>query len=377
MGYIFDGENKLITVSGVTGVLVSDLYSRWKDWVSESDNSKYYDAFRTFGGDPTIQGQFAPSYYFLVNDWKIFVPSGNSISFEVNLYSDGGDSPFIVDQGASVTNRNSDAVIVDQGVTETLNYDGVVTIDTTNGLPGTTYPKGTAAVPVNNLTDAITIANERNIRELHIYGEVIFDQDLNDFEVRGGNLSDRIIAQGVNLSGTTFRQLFLGGSFIGPVAGDNVILDDGVSNVSGFFQRTGFRGSISLAEGSESNFVDCFSLVPGSASPSLFLGNDMSVSIRRYSGGMAIYDCRTGTTMTIEYTGGNCRILSGNTGGYLEVRGITKLTDQSSGTQVVTNGVVGPLIWNTPISGTTAEGTAGYELYIARLQAALAAALSA
>ena len=63
---IFSGESKHIIVkSGVTEIDVQvDLYSDWKEWVVESDNSKYLQAFRTFGGDPTITGQFAPRYFF-------------------------------------------------------------------------------------------------------------------------------------------------------------------------------------------------------------------------------------------------------------------------------------------------------------------------
>jgi len=338
----FNGISREIVVSsGVTEVDVAiDLYSEWKRWSVTENNLKFIQAFRTFGGDPTISGQFAPSYFFLMNNWKVIVDYGN-VSFGVNLYSEDGSSPFIVGVGASVTNRNSDAVIVDNGISENLDFGGVVHINSIIGTTGTNYPVGTVASPVNNIGDAITIATNRNIQEFHIYGEVLINQNLNDFIVFGGNLRDVINIDNVNVSGTTFKQCLIYGNGFGDCALDNCILLD-VYGISGFFQNCGFKGSIGLSDNTEVTMVNCFSQIPGNNSPSLYLGNDISLSLRNYSGGLGIYDCKTGTTVTLEYNAGNCKILSGNTGGEIVVRGIAKFTDQSSGTTIETNGLIIP-----------------------------------
>ena len=66
MSYTFDGVAKKIYLpSGMTVLDLQDLYSRWKDWVRTSDNSKYPLAFYAVGGDIVE----IPLYLFEQNDW--------------------------------------------------------------------------------------------------------------------------------------------------------------------------------------------------------------------------------------------------------------------------------------------------------------------
>jgi len=340
--FIFSGDSKsIIIVSGVTNVNVQDMYSRWKEWAQVSDNSKYLGAFRTFGGDPTIAGQFAPSYYFLTNGWRVLVDFGE-VDFGVNLYTDELEPPVIVGLGSAASIRNSDAVTVDIGVEQSLDYNEKIIVNSLVGVAGTTYPIGTSALPVSNIADALTIANERFIHELHIFGTTIFNVDVHDFVVFGGNIRDVAIFQNVNISGTTFKECVLEGTYDGLIVAEKVQLADGLICGSGYFRDSGLLGKIMVRDGSDFNLLNCSSLVSGSGSPELFLGNDISLNLRKYSGGMAFYDIRSGTTVTAEYLAGNCEIMSGCTGGLIQVRGIAKLTDESSGTTVGTQGLLIP-----------------------------------
>jgi len=97
MPVIFDGPNRLIIVaSGTLSIEMSDVYSRWKDWVQTSDNSKYLKAFSVVGGEPTVQGQTITPYFFLENDWKVDAYSQDPYQFHpldvegIVLSSDGG-----------------------------------------------------------------------------------------------------------------------------------------------------------------------------------------------------------------------------------------------------------------------------------------------
>jgi len=116
MKVTFDGPNKLITINDdVTYIDVgTDLYSAWKHWWLEDDNSKYAQAFRTFGGDPTNADgtQFAPQYFFLMNGWRVVV-DGTNVTFHTNLYTDEGESPYIIKNNGSVSAAISDAQVVD------------------------------------------------------------------------------------------------------------------------------------------------------------------------------------------------------------------------------------------------------------------------
>ena len=100
MAYTFDGVNKLITLSaGTTALSVRDIWSRWADFVSLSDNCKFLPAFFQTGGDiiSASAGTSIPSYIFLINGWTIRPQEANhtlNVSGGVLLVLGGGD-PFV------------------------------------------------------------------------------------------------------------------------------------------------------------------------------------------------------------------------------------------------------------------------------------------
>lgn len=101
MAYTFDGPNKLIILSSQTTVSVADLYSRWKDWVLLSDNSKYVDAMSNVGGDPLPGGSFLGVTFFMENGWKIRPQeSSHTLVINGNLYDRAGGSPFVSTLGS-------------------------------------------------------------------------------------------------------------------------------------------------------------------------------------------------------------------------------------------------------------------------------------
>lgn len=133
----FDGPTRLITViTGVTDLDVKlDVYLPWKQWVEESDNSKWLAAFRAFGGDPTTLNQNAPSYFFLTNGWRLKVED-LIVTIHDNLYSDDYPTPY-VNINSTILSKNSDIPGIDTisitltGITNTLTgiTDSLTNID--------------------------------------------------------------------------------------------------------------------------------------------------------------------------------------------------------------------------------------------------------
>jgi len=111
MGYSFDGSEKIISLTSGTVVLdVKDLYSRWKDWVVTSDNSKWELAFQTAGGEviDSGSGTYIPLYAFLANGWRIKPQEANhtlNVTNGILLVSEGGD-PFINTTGSYIVRIN-------------------------------------------------------------------------------------------------------------------------------------------------------------------------------------------------------------------------------------------------------------------------------
>lgn len=341
MANVFDGPNKRILIDSLDpNVDVRRLYSEWKEWVILSDNAKFEQAFRSIGGDPTIPGQTAPAYYFLENDWKVIV-DGFDATFSFNLYSSDASSPLITQNLGTAQIFNSDVGIVSSTVEQALDYAGRVTIDTINGTPGSTYPSGTPGQPVNNLADAVTIAESFSIKELYVLqGTLNINQNIGGYFVRGSsplNVSVFLVPGGF-CANTRFEDVFIEGasSETDPVHIERCSVGD-LFSFQGFMLQCGLRGTVSCAAIDSAVIWDCASQVPGSGSPTLDMrsGIPTSVNLRAYSGGLRVINCNTPDDVaSLEFVAGRCTIESSCVTGNLSVRGNCDLVDNSAGTTV-------------------------------------------
>jgi len=91
----FDGERELIIVDpGITSLDVrEDIYSAWKRWFLQSDNSKFFKALDIVGGNPLPEDQLGLTY-FLLSGWKIRPFEGDHrLRIKGNLYRQDGSDP--------------------------------------------------------------------------------------------------------------------------------------------------------------------------------------------------------------------------------------------------------------------------------------------
>lgn len=114
MAFTFDGAAKTITHSGGT-LSVAEMWSRYVDWLSVGDNSKYGDLLTTVGRDEND----IPLYVFL-EPGVIIVVTDNSIPSPVVdgvLKTRSGGDPF----GGAVVN----ARLVEPGIAIGYSSNGV------------------------------------------------------------------------------------------------------------------------------------------------------------------------------------------------------------------------------------------------------------
>jgi hypothetical protein len=103
---IFDGVTRLIDVKfGIVELDAQvDLYSDWKEWVKEGDNSKFLPAFRTAAGDVIGIGKAIAPYFFLLNGWEIRPHDANhTLLIEGNLYADPAENDIVEPSSGSYT----------------------------------------------------------------------------------------------------------------------------------------------------------------------------------------------------------------------------------------------------------------------------------
>ena len=272
-------------------------------------------------------------------------------------------------------------VVLDPAVTTiiaTTQYLGAIWIDAANGSAGTVAgTNGTPQKPVDTLADALTLATAIGFRQLVLVsGNLTLTTSLTEFCVELRDESE-INFGAQNINGSEFHGGVLKGSMTGSIQIEDSSLED-VTGLLGHVRGCGINGTITLGVGM-TTFDRCHSHVPGTSAPTLnFNGSGTKANVRAYSGGLRIESMTDASNVaTVEFVAGQVVVDADCTAGELVLRGITKITDNSTGTVVDTSGVVGSLVWDASLSSHTAGGSTGEALEDALAAAKLAAALAA
>lgn len=132
-------------------------------------------------------------------------------------------------------------------------FDNQVILDTVNGFSGTAFPRGTRAMPVNNLADAKSIADLRGFKKYFIHTggtPLTINIDHENWEFEGTDPEDDIltVASGTSVDQSVFEQINLRGDITGRIAMRSSIvgvLGSGTTTgVEGTFDVVSFRGSV-------------------------------------------------------------------------------------------------------------------------------------
>ncbi len=308
----FDAINKIIqvTIAPVGGVVTLDvkidIYSDGKeDWLASSVLSKRKFPVRAVGGDALPGSKTLGSTFFLLYGWKIRpYESSHTLYINGNLYSEDGSSPYTSTVGtfniAIVSSVSSlvDSTIQQLPEIEYASFQNQVTIDVINGVAGVVYPIGTTAHPVNNVPDAVTIANSRGFKTLKILSSATLDNgsNIDNFTISGvSKVATHIIisaaASAVNL---TIENCNVSGT----LDGGTIIRDCRVGELiffNGQIQNSGLYGTLTLGGGLKAVFSDCMT-VDQDFPPIVDMGGTgQSLSMPNYSGIITIKNLSSAT----------------------------------------------------------------------------------
>ncbi len=227
-------------------------------------------------------------------------------------------------------------------VSQSVGYEnGAVWIDTLNGSAGAVaHVNGTADNPVNNIADAISIASTVGLSRYEVSnGSSITFAESHDNETWNG--TGWTLALGAqSISNAQICCCAVSGIATG--ASRPVFERCSIGNVTlppcRINGGSGFTGTFTVGSAGNYDFIDCTSLVAGSAVPVLDTGSGIGASnfsIRDYSGGLSITNIAAGDLISLEGVGG--QITVNGTGGEIYVRGIYEgVTDSSSAAVTIT-----------------------------------------
>jgi len=345
----FDGNTLVITLdSAVTDVNVLDFYKAWKQWLL-AGNKRFPPALRSDGGSPLSSIINQGSYIFLNNTagWRIKPPEENiTIYFTGNLAVESTALPAFIPTTGAFTAAILGLQPVTQGVTpvmaeqlEYAGFEGGVSIDATDGVSGTGnvngIPIGTPSLPVNNTTDALTIANDRGLRKLYVKGALTLSgTSFNGYEIFGNGAF--ITISGISFA--RFHDCYVSGSCGMRTWFTDCAIGNMTCSASGatvHFMHTAFAGTLTM------NVVNLIitegvSAVSGEAEAVFdFNSTASSMEVRGYTGGIQLINKNGAQTTTIDMTSGHVMLDSTVTNGTIVLRGQANVEDNSTGTSIV------------------------------------------
>lgn len=284
----------------------------------------------------------------------IEIINGYTITFEdgqyaVNLTGANSNVGDVVNVNqVSVRSANAAGLISNQAI-EYSSFNGAVTLDAINGVVGTIFPKGTPQLPVNNVPDAITIAELRGFTTINVVGDYTFDtgDDLSGYQVYGQSSQESTLTF---LSGSTVNRINLFDATITGIFDGKANFTDCVLTQAQFIEGTIIRclieGDITLDGIGNTQLINCFDgLTSSGATPTInFGGTGSSLGIRNYSGDIRFINKTgpQGVEVNIA-TGGKIIVDDSVTNGVIRITGIADVEDNTiSGATVDVSRVIFP-----------------------------------
>lgn len=279
----------------------------------------------------------------IINGYTVTFENG---TYAVNLIGANSNVADVTNvNNVSVRPYNSAGLISSPDI-EYSSFNERVTVDTVNGFSGTLYPIGTMRKPVNNLMDAKIIAQYRGFETIFVIGDITFaNTDIIDgFTFVGQNpiKSHFELTAGLSSIGCEFIDATINGVLDGNSTINNCVVDD-LTYIEGIIKNSILRGTIVLAGGTTTNILDCHDGIAGDDKPIIDMGGSgQGLTVGGYSGELEIRN-KTGTDkISIDLLSGEVVLDSTVANGEIDIRGVGRLIDNSTGTAIVK--------WNALIS---------------------------
>jgi hypothetical protein len=242
-----------------------------------------------------------------------------------------------------------------------------------------TNGNGYQQTPYDNWSDAVDDAEANGLLTLELVADATVDRQLKNFFIRGIG-QPTIDLNGQDMDNTTIERCTVTGSMLGSVNAEQCALVN-VQNMAGVWLTVSVAGTLTIQNNASLTISRVGPAVVGSPwTLDMDSGGASQAGIHNITGGMILENMdHADDVCHLHFSQGQVTIDSSCVLGNIVITGRVDVIDNSAGSTVVVipDSSLVNAIWDKDISGYTTDGKAGYELQIARLQAALGAALSA
>jgi hypothetical protein len=306
----------------------------------------------------------------------IEIINGYTITFEdgqyaVNLFGSNNNIGDVVNVNqVSVRTNNAAGLIVDPGISESLDYGEHIIYDANNGVAGTSWPVGTYASPVNNNADLQALLDTYGRAEVVCLSDITLIQNFQDVSFVSKTGDETFYANGFKANDCNFNKMVVEGDFNDSKIFATECSFNDITNVGGTIFSSILFGNIGLTPTYQMILNKCSStkLDTTHVVVDMIVGVDTIFGTRGHSGPLTIIDCDTsGCSATALFESGDIILSATCSDGLVVLGGIASVHDSSTtGCTVDVEGVIDPdtsntIAYNETIniqSGTTNTGTA-------------------
>jgi hypothetical protein len=258
-------------------------------------------------------------------------------------------------------------------------YNEGVTVDIINGVSGTSYNIGTPSNPVNNLTDALTIAHTEGngFSIFYIKESMTIDTglDFTDIIFRGQSVTKTLLTihPNANVTRSEFYEASINGTLDGQNKLKNCLLKT-LNFINGVVEECLLDAyTITLGGGVDAYFLDCWSAVAGVGTPTIDMGGSgQNLGLRNYNGVLKIQNMNGDNNISIDMNSARIVLASTISNGTVVCRGIGELVDEAgdhiesgtwNGVTIVNSSIdshtISKEVWNALIIAHNVTGTFG------------------
>lgn len=298
----------------------------------------------------TVGGVTLARVFEIINGYTVTFEDG---SYAVNLIGANSNIGDVINLNSVQVRSSNSAGLANASAAEYASFNGGVWIDTNSTRVTTTYPSGTQEFPVNNLADAIVIAEASGFTVINFASNFTFGatDNITGYKLigRGLQITTLTFTSGCVLSLCQAEHVECVGTVDGIIGFDhcyiNTLGSSGIAPSSQAVIMTHclIAGTITVPSNYSGTMkiLDSWSDVPGNLTPTLDLGDSSApVLIRNYSGGIQLDNVTQVVNISIDLNSGQVILDSTCTDGHISIRGVGKLTNNATGTHVDSAGLV-------------------------------------
>lgn len=286
----------------------------------------------------------------------------------------------LVDESGDGCQVNYDGLL-DPAYVQFMTYNGVVSIDAVNGVSGTVYPIGSANEPVNNLADAVTIAENLGLSELNFLSDFYFPDGtyISNYKLVGQGSQKTVLTfeSGSVLAYCEAFNAQVTGRETGIVGFTNCLINElgsvGLTPSSTNIIATNclFKGTTKLPSNYSGTItaINCLSTPSVSGAPIFDMGESGAhIQVRNWSGSLKISNITNQVSVQVFLATGSVTLDSSVIAGDFLISGVGTLENNATSVTTInadglmSKDTVSLAVWDEPISKHLLPGSTGLSI---------------